>query len=159
MKHKKILLLAILSLIICKVASSEIRSKPLKGIEKIWVLIEVLGEEERKMGLTEDRLKSITELRLRREGIQICSREEWFSHNNIPWLYVNVVVVGRAFNVLLELKDYVSLHRDRSISCYASTWSQDITGTSNNPEYIVSALSELLDEFINDYYIANPKKQ
>ena len=66
----------------------------------------------------------------------------------------------RAFNVTLDIKEQVKLHRDASIECTATTWSQSITGThGSDPEYIVSALSMLLDDFLNDYYKANPKKQ
>ena len=41
-----------------------------------------------------------------------------------------------------------------------TTWERGVTGThGNNPEYIVTAIEQLLDMFLNDYYKANLKKR
>lgn len=155
MKHKKILLLPLLIIFICNGISSQrdVKSYPLKGINAIFVLIEKLPEDAIEIGLTEDRLRTITELRLRKEGIKI---EE---DGNIPYLYINVNIVEVAFNVILSINEWTTLSRNPSIECYAVTWQSFYTGThTNKPEYIVSSISNLLDEFLNDWYKANPKK-
>ena len=157
MRYKEILLLIIFSLLFYNVTFSEndVKSYPLKGINAIFVLIEKLPEDAIEIGLTSHRLKTVTELRLRREGITI-KKESDISY---PYFYVTVNVVGRAFNIELSLNEWVKLFRNPSIECYARTWNHSYTGThGNDPEYIVSSLSALLDEFLNDYYKANPKK-
>lgn len=172
MKHAKVLLL-ILSVIILsnwlftEVDFPDVDYKVLKGIDGFEILIEVLNEDAIKIGLTRKRLKTVTELALRREGITVVeykggvkTTEELLKFSRTPFIYVNVNVSGRAFSVKLELKERVVLERDESISCTATTWDQLITGIhGGNSEFIVSALKELLDYFINDYYKANPKKR
>jgi hypothetical protein len=130
----------------------DIKALPLKGIKSITVSIEDLSDDAIKIGLAKERLQTVIELRLRKEGIKIV--EPLFS----PYLYVNIRVVGRAFHVYLSIREGVILERDKTISCLATTWWHGSTGThTDNPEFIVSSLSELLDFFLNDYYKANPK--
>ena len=165
MRQRKVLLLFIFALFIYKGAFSNADYEVLKGINRLKVSIELLDDEARKIGLTRDRLKTITELRLRKEGITIFERGSDITIKavrkslNTPTIYVNVLVVGNAFHVYLAIKERVSLHRDESIQGRATTWNEGATGHhGNNPEYIVSSLSIQLDYFFNDYYKANPKK-
>lgn len=173
MKHKNIaLLLLFLFLFVYRGAFSEttddIQAKYLKGIKWLRVSIESLGVEATKIGLTRERLKTITELRLRREGIIIKTEKDISvideSRGNIPIvvpiLYVNANVGDRAYSIDLEIQEAVRLERDPSIICLATTWVTGIMGThGKKQELIITALSELLDDFLNDYYKANPKKK
>ena len=68
MKKRKVLLLFICVLFIYKGAFSSVDYEVLKGINRLSILIEVLGGEARKIGLTRERLRTVTELRLRKEG-------------------------------------------------------------------------------------------
>ncbi len=73
------------------------------------------------------------------------------------FLSVNTLIAGNAFRVKLELHEKVQISR-LDLLYVATTWQGEIIGTHrNDPEYIVSALGELLDVFLNDYYKANPK--
>ncbi len=165
-KKRKVLLLFICVLFICKGAFSGVDEKVLKGIDMLKIGIEYLSDEAKNIGLTRGRLRTVTELRLRKEGITIFGKEhisttywEIPRYRNTPIILVNVSVVGNAFRVSLEIFEYVILRRDESIECLAFTWNENMLGThGNNVEYIVTALGELLDEFLNDYYKANPKK-
>lgn len=156
MKHKKYLLLLLFTLFLYgKVFPIQI-SAVLKGIDKIYVGIEGISEDGNKIGLTRERLRTVGELKLRREGITILKEYKIL----YPNLYININVVGKAFNVELSFLEGVSLVRDPSIKTLARTWSRNSTGThANDPEVIVSALSKLLDIFLNDYYKDNPNKQ
>ena len=67
-KKRKVLLLFICVLFIYKGAFSAADYEVLKGINRLRVSIEFLNDEARKIGLTRDRLRTVTELRLRKEG-------------------------------------------------------------------------------------------
>ena len=174
MKQSKVLLLFICVLFIHKGAFSDEDAKVLKGIDSVRIMIENLPESATKMGITYSRLRTIVELRLRREGITIITGrttktleelgyekyiEELEKLGNTPWVYVDLSVVGMAFHIELVIHESVILRRDKSIGCIAITWNNSTTGThANDPEFIVSCLGKLLDVFLNDYYKANPKK-
>ena len=128
-----------------------IKSEVLKDLNEIPIVIGDPGEGGTKIGLTSNRMRTVTELKLRKEGIKIIEKSTCF-------LYVNTMIVGNAFRVKLELKEKAKISRLDAFYA-ATTWQNEMVGThGNNPEYIVSALGELLDEFLNDYYKANPKK-
>ena len=159
-------LLAIYGLVFYEVAVSnpqnsnlpDIRYKPLKGISRLSILIDDLPEGATDIGLKEERLTTIAELKLTKEGI-LASPEEFEKHLDIPWLYVNINVIGSSFNVYIGVSERVILLRDHSITCEGLTWHNSATGRhGKDSEYIVSALAQLLDDFLNDYYKANPGK-
>lgn len=132
----------------------------LKNIgSKFTVVIEDLHEDAEKIGLIRNRLKTVAELRLRREGITIIDNLK--SDLETPAVYINVNVVGKAFNVELAIDEWVHLKRiPVAQGCFAVVWDFSITGThADDGEYIVSAINRLFDNFFNDYYKANPKKK
>jgi hypothetical protein len=132
----------------------DIRSAPLKGIKNMDVVVEDLTQAAAGIGLTRERIQSVTELKLRREGISVPSAFSFV----LPYLYIRINVVGKAFSIDVSLKEDVTLKRDASITCGAATWSRNATGVSGDSPYIIQGLQEILDEFLNDYYKANPKK-
>ena len=157
MKYKKTLFLVLLCLFISHEAFSDVRA--LKGIESICVFIEPLSNDALDLGLTEERIRIITELRLRKEGITITDEESKFD----VLLGVVITVVGKGsgkgVGLELKIKEEVSLIRNPSIICYAYTWNVGfISANIYEPEDVVSQLSNILDSFLNDYYKANPKK-
>jgi len=172
----------VLFLVLSLFSFSEIRvgEDVLKGIDKVYISVESLPKDAIEMGLTRERLRAITELKLRREGIKVechplelksaelIPTEEVIRRMNVeemneffktPILYINVAVKNPAFSITVKVTENVTLRRDEDISCAASTWQRDCIGVhTNNLEYIVSGLSLLLDLFLIDYYKANPKE-
>ena len=125
---------------------------------KFEILIGNLNEDAKKIGLTEERLRTVTELRLRKEGMDIKNAS---TNLNMPYVCVTITVVGAAFGIDLRIKEVVEIQRKPlPVFCTTSTWGASSIGTHiGDPEFIVSGLSQLLDEFLNDYYKANPKKR
>ena len=72
-----------------------------------------------------------------------------------PYLYVNVNVVGMAFNTSLEYNKPVhDLASD--VTGVASTWDISLTGThGGGSNYILSTISELMDRFLVEYLRVN----
>ena len=157
-KTKKFYLLFLVVLFLYDGIFPDIKSYPLKGIDRIYVLIESLPQDAIDLGLTKNRLRTATELRLKREGIKI-GKEQEMIEGHIPYLYVRVNVLGIAFNIELNICENVVLLRDKSVKCNSITWDNSTIGFhGRDPEYIVTSLNHLLDKFLNDYYKANPKK-
>ena len=162
MKHKKILLLLFLSLLICRWATAGQleRWSGLKNIKKLGFELVYINEDASKVELTKDRIETIIELTLRREGIEIEEAAE--KSTTIPLLCVNIHLVENVFCIRLEVIDIVHMIRrpDKSGILFATIWKNTSFGKYGyNPQHIISSLSELLESFLNDYYKANPKKQ
>ena len=71
------------------------------------------------------------------------------------YLYLNVNVVGAAFNISLDYKKNVrDLASDEVYT--ATTWDGGAVGThGGNAEYIVSGVSMYLDQFLTEYLRVN----
>jgi len=125
---------------------------------KFEILIAEPFGDTKEIRLMKGRLKTVTELRLRKEGFVIT---ELSGDSNMPHVYIAVTVVRMAFNVELCIRELVEIQRKpSSVLCVVSTWYASYTGThGNDSEFIVSGLSQLLDKFLNDYYKANPKEE
>lgn len=125
----------------------------LKDIDELGVLVESLSICASEIGLSRERLITVVELKLRREGVKVVEAI------NTPYLYINVLVLKNAFNIRIELTEKVKIKRLNRIHYAVVTWGTGATGIhGDDPEYIVSGLSSQLDKFLNDYYKANPKK-
>ena len=173
MKYKKSLLIIFLTLFIGGKAFTQSDFKALKGIKRILVAVEQVNEDAIKIGLTRQRIQTVVELKIRKEGIRMLEMEEFIKMlkdgrlpekelhmiREMSTLYINVNVMGKTFSVTVKVREYVSLYRDKSIETDACTWERaNIGNYEDNPDFIMSCLSERLDEFLNDYYKANPKK-
>lgn len=113
----------------------------------IDLIVEELSEDAGEIRLTREAIETSVRSRLRAARI--------YDSAATPYLYVKVPVVGSAFRVSFEFKkfvaDYVS---DRSN--YATTWNTGVTGThAGDSGYILGAVSEMSDLFIDEYFRVN----
>ena len=113
------------------------------------LVVEDLSSDAAEIGLTEERIETLTRSRLRAARI----------YGNIlseTHLYVRVSVTSRAFTTSVEfhknLFDPISEENN-----YASTWqSGSFVGThGQNAGFILQGLSELVDKFIDEYLRVN----
>ena len=156
MRLKRIVLFFVLILLLCETSFLYEMYETLRNIgSKFEVVID--EEDPKKIGPTKERLRTVSELRLRKEGITIAGEASL----EIPCIYVIVSVVGSAYNINLMIREWVELKRLPSPKwILVGIWSKDFTGIhARDPEYIVSSLNILFDEFFNDYYKANPKEK
>jgi len=139
----------------------------LKGLEGIGVVVKQINPEVEKYGLRKQQIQTDVELRLRQNGIRVFSPEEVLSTPGSPYLSVNVSVFIRAdgrklaaFKINIVLRQKVYLSRDLKIRCDATTWGTSLVGSGDlsNLETIREYVKDAVDEFINDYLAANPKK-
>lgn len=139
----------------------------LKGLQGVKVLVEAIKPEVEKYGLTEQQLQTDVELRLRQNGIKVLSEKEWLSAAGQPYIYVNVNIMKVeniplvTYGITLELKQNVSLERDPTKLCSASTWDRRgvMSAGLGKIENIRECVKGYVDNFINDYLAANPKDE
>ncbi len=134
----------------------------LRGLPGVMVIVENVREDAEAAGLNTDELQQDVELRLSKAAIPIIPHEQWRETGGRPWLYVSVNTIkyptGYFFSLDLQLKQEVSLRRQPSIVTSSATWeigSVGFVGMQNLHEKVRESLGKFLEEFINDYAIAN----
>jgi hypothetical protein len=145
----------------------EERRMPLKGVKGFYVLIESLGDEEKKDGLSIDTLQNAVQLKLRSSGILVVSKDEWIKNPEYLRLYINLNMLKLkslstyAYNMTLQIKEYVKLPRETVTFCHVTIWNDSYTGYVSGakmPGKMKESVVELTEELANDYLAANPKK-
>ena len=110
--------------------------------------VEELPDAAADIKLTTERLVLAAESRLR--GARLYTED--FDQ---PFLYLNVNVVGAAFNTSLEYRKHV-LDPVTSEYFWTTTWDAGATGQhGGDAEYIVSDVSYQLDRFLTEYLRVN----
>lgn len=146
---------------------TEFRVQPLKGLDGIVILVEVLSSDAQHAGLKRDQLIRDVELRFRKYGIPI--KEVTVGS---PYLYVNVNFMQSryksgeraeaiSYSIDLEFIQSVNLTRNPStLVANGVTWSTHSLGITFDDPRLVRMIRDKLDDqidvFINDYLLANP---
>ena len=114
------------------------------------LLVTPVPDDAAEIGLTEERIRTMAESRLRAARLFSTSREPFQ-----PYLHIIVTVVGPAFSQAIEY--YKVLYDIRSAMSFSTeTWSRGVTGThGRDAGYILQSLSEGIDEFVLEYLRVN----
>ncbi len=123
--------------------------------KSVAVLVEGLSAGARSIGLTEDRIQTRVELRLRSAGLTPGNDVR----KNKAYLYVNVHVVDSAYSNSIEYKRWVDFTTgNRRYGYVATTWESVSTGAhGRDAAFIMNSLDGHLDKFLNAYLKANQK--
>jgi hypothetical protein len=136
----------------------------LKGLTGVGVMVENLGPDAEKDGLTMDQIQMDVELRLRMAGIKVLTQEQKLETPGMPFLYVHLNAQKRqatyAFSIDISLFQWVNLGRDPQISVDASTWSIGVLVSlgADNVSQTRNVIKDYVDKFINAWLSVNPKK-
>ncbi len=115
--------------------------KPMK------LIVEGLHDDASKIGLTEVQLQAAAESRLRSARL--------YDAAETPYLYVQVNVVGPAYNISVEYNKVV-FDLASGESSLAATWDRGSTGTHGREAgYILSSVSQHMDQFLVEYLRVN----
>jgi hypothetical protein len=143
----------------------ENQRRSLVGLREVAVVVEALQDESVRDGLSTQDIRTYVELRLRQSGISIPTVPTGIGG---AWLYINVNVQKRtdialyAVNVHVSLNQDVILLRDPMTTVFGiPTWWREgvfTTGSSLLREGTRRSVRDLVDEFLNDYLAANPKR-
>jgi hypothetical protein len=142
---------------------SENQTRSLVGLREISVVVEPLRDEVVRDGLTTKDIRTSVELRLRESGVTVVPES-----GAVTFLYINVNAQKRpdmllyAVNIDVSLRQNVALLRDPTIQVFfVPTWRRSYIysgGGASLSEGARNSLRALLDEFLNDYLAANPKR-
>ncbi len=140
----------------------------LRGIKAIFVAIEPIRPEAEKFGLTQDKIRSDVELKLKRVGIKVLSKEEWLKIPGSPRLYININQVYNnqvgAFicDMNVNFNQKVNLTRNPDVSCMATTWWTSATGAVGGKEMeekVRDTIKDQVDLFLSDHLAVNHKQK
>ena len=141
-------------------------SRPsLKGLRKLAVVVQIgkpVSDDFEKVGLTEERIRTSIELKLREAKIDVVYRENLFSDTPILHVEVNGSIKdGKTFSFLLEVELWQKsfLKRDPKIEVVAATWSMGAFGSglaSHIAKDMIGLINEMMDAFTKAYSSENP---
>ena len=126
---------------------------------RVKVVVEGPPEAITRIGLTEERIRTRVELRLRALNLTPLSEED----PRGEFLYVSVNGVGRAYSIHVEfVRDVTYFVADSGLTytalrSLAASWtSGGSTGThGDDPTFVLNSLDQYLDQFLNEYLKAN----
>jgi len=148
-------------------SDSEIARSSLRGLQGVEVLVEYIDQEVERDGSVWGQVQTDVELRLRKAGIRVRTKEESGATSGYPSLYISINAHRfsdrpvYAYNLTVELHQAVWLARDPSIKAYgATTWS--VGGIESVGQGKVRQVREhvidFIDQFINAYLAVNPEQ-
>ena len=112
------------------------------------LVVQGLNNDAAEMGLTKERIETLARSRLRAARIY---RNSLFE----TYLYVRITVISRAFATEIKFKKYL-FDPISEENYHAPTWTAESVGThGQNASFILQGLSELVDEFIDEYLRVN----
>jgi hypothetical protein len=147
--------------------------KPLSRIARVVAIAEVSAADDVRQAMpTEQRLKTLTELRLRSAGLLVLSRDEIIARDPeiYPLVEVSVIAmapklkdgrpVGFAFRMDLKVQEYRVTPRNGA-PVPMVLWSRANIMVTDRPDLSHSMernLNEMLDDLVNEWLAANPRK-
>ena len=138
----------------------------LAGLTGVEVAVEPMDPDAEKDGLAQSTLRTDVELTLRQAGIRVLTSDGRLAAPGMPYLYLSVGTAKNepgfyAYDIDLELKQEVRLTRNPAITSMATTWSAPgwvgAVG-SRNLSKVREGVRDVLDQFLNAYLAANPKR-
>ena len=132
-------------------ASRRERFELFNACRPMQLVLDVPPDRAAAIGLTEGALQAAAESRLRAARLYT----EDLERADGAYLYVNVNVVGEAFGILVKYKKMVTDAFGKVGT--ATTWNSGFVGThgSGGASFILSNLSQHLDEFLAAYLRVN----
>jgi hypothetical protein len=138
--------------------------KVLVGLRGVGVKVEDMDPQAERLGLTKAQIRTDVELRLRKAGVTVLTEKERIETPGIPLLSVKAntnfsqKLPFVTYSTSVDLNEWVTLARGGET--YGAIWSTASLGTigTTNISKIRDFLGDRVDQFINDYLAANPKK-
>lgn len=179
--HSVTLLLA-LCLSSFTAANAQGRADPLTGVKKVTVLVSMNATGEAPVGINEDRLRTILELRLRSAGLRVLTDDEDRSDPELnPYVFLKVGTletknkagqsIGYVYRFDLSARVFAIVpvlnadpSRVRAVSSRPRApmelWSDYTMAVGSNddaPKQIEDIVNQLIDSFMNAWLKANPR--
>jgi hypothetical protein len=155
-------MVVVVSLPIYAASPSEVYAAPFRNIGHLGVLVEDLGEEGKRAGITQDKVRVLVEQRLQQGGILASSTTERGPESPYLYVTVNLMYLERinhfVFSIRLDLAQTVKLLRTDVTLTGAKTWSQEVIGITSAEKVrtaVKGNLDDLLTLFLGEYSATN----
>lgn len=137
----------------------------LRGISGVEVVVEDIGSHASTDGLSQEAIRTATELILRSRGIRVLSNVERTRLGAAPYLYVNVNTLKEelglyVYAVNVDLKQVVGLLSIKNTRAWGTTWSASVVGAVGEGsvrQIIADAVEPLVKDFAEDFLLVNPR--
>jgi hypothetical protein len=148
-------------------ADIEFERKMLVGLPGVGVIVEQIDSDMEQAGLERFILQTDVELRLRQAGVKVLTKSELAAPgSDFLLLSIHGAASRQLRNVFalcvrLELAQGVMLIRRPSVTSVGSTWFMTTQVVSVGTDYapaVREAIRDMVDQFINAYLAANPKR-
>ena len=168
-----------LTMVLCTFATPLLGQQnvsPLKGVSKVTVAVRltVSNRVPAPVGITEDRLDTFLQLRLRSAGIRVLSVDEDRADTQLnPCVYLDVTVIGTrigagggiltgyAMSARVRMTLFARLATTGAVTPQ-ELWALDnltISPTTGADAALEQYVGNLLDDLMNDWLAANPKRE
>jgi len=136
----------------------------LKGLKAVSVVVQELDPDLKKSGVSETQVKTDTEERLKRSGIEVLSGKQRLQAPGQPYLFIVIVSACDdvtslcALDVGVRVVERVRLVRDSQIETNTSIWRQEVI-TVRDKDHLGEArklVSDFVEQFKAALQIANP---
>jgi len=120
---------------------------------KLKIRVEPLPANNEVTGLTQRKLQTACEARLKQAGIEPVDQKD-------ECLYIKVDSVREAYTISIRLSRTILFRKDGTVyeKPEGATWQKNIIGLHRgNVRYVFGGLDSLLDDFISEYLKANSK--
>jgi hypothetical protein len=141
-----------------------LKQKALIGLKGVGIDIVKTSPEAKSLGLTENQIKTDVELRIRKAGIRVLTDEERQETPGFPFLQVAVTTMVSqdrglmVFSIAVDLVEWVMLARGGETWGYIWHTSSTGKGGVDHIRNLRGSVGDKVDDFINDFLAANPKK-
>ena len=139
-------------------------SRPsLKDLKKLSVVVQIekpLSEDFKKVGLTEERIRTGIELKLQEAKINVVYATDLVPDTPILHVEINGSNKGQTLSFLMEVELWQKslLKRDPKLEVLAGTWSTGVFGSgpaSNIANDIMRLINDMMDTFVKAYLSVN----
>ncbi len=137
--------------------------KNIVGLKGVKVINPTIEPELESLGLSRDQIKTDVESRLRNAGVRILTKEEWVKTPGKPGFSVEItgsnIPEKGIYVYAIDMNVFEQVTLARGFKGVGSIWH---LGTAEGVgktkiEQVREVLGKLVDQFINDYLVANPK--
>ena len=162
-----VLLLAVFS----QQTFAQSKANQLAGFSKVTTLVAYNATGKSPFGITEERLKTILELKLRANGLRVLTAEEDLKDPSVnPYVFLEVSTlesrnkagnaIGFAYGARLSIRLVARVPINESFAPI-ELWARDtmgVSGTEQAPATTEKIVNELTEELLNDWLAANPRR-
>jgi hypothetical protein len=140
----------------------------LAGLTGVHVVVDEVGPEAERLGLTRSALQAEVEQRVRQAGLRVLTPGDAMASAGRPTLHLRVTMLKSQgvppvhfYSIDLALRQQIRLARDRAIESFAVTWSdnRDLGGVEPTRISVVrDAVRARVDQFLQAWQTVNPER-